>query len=69
MAVVDGQHLGTEVFEQGLHQQQVGRIVIDAQNLGLALAALGVRLAQRATRLDQLQQQPAQLARTGRFGQ
>ncbi len=69
IAIVDGQHLGAQVFEQGLDQQQVGGVVVDAEDLRLALAVDAVHLALRTARLHQLQQQAAQFARAGRLGQ
>ncbi|MNC69018.1 hypothetical protein D3C75_1196700 [compost metagenome] len=34
IATVDGQYVGPHVFEQGLHQQQVRRVVVDTQHFG-----------------------------------
>ncbi|MNT70097.1 hypothetical protein D3C72_2084530 [compost metagenome] len=34
IAAVDRQYIGAQVFEQSLHQQQVGRVVVDAKHFG-----------------------------------
>ncbi|MCY1425036.1 hypothetical protein D9M71_408150 [compost metagenome] len=68
VAIVHGQNLGTHVFEQGLHQQQVGWIVVDAQHLGWAVERGFAALAAGLAGVDQLYQAAAQLAGTGRLG-
>src|SRR5690606_14611312 len=60
--------LGAQVVEQGLHQQQIGRIVVDAENLRSACVADDDRLVNRALRVDQFHQRLVQLARAGRLG-
>ncbi|MNR32499.1 hypothetical protein D3C85_1500920 [compost metagenome] len=63
-----GQHLGAHVFEQGLYQQQVGRVVIDTKHLRRATGERFARFAALLARVDQIGQGPTQFAGAGRFG-
>ncbi|MNV18201.1 hypothetical protein D3C71_1090170 [compost metagenome] len=61
------EYLGAHVFEQGLHQHQVGRIVVDAKHLRGTAGYRFARLAAHRPRVDQVRQGASQLAGAGRF--
>ena len=61
-------HLGAHVFQQGLHQQQVGRVVVHAQHPWRTAGQRLTGFAARRARADQVGQGAAQLAGTGGLG-
>lgn len=63
-----GTHPRAHVFQQGLYQQQVRRIVIHAQYARRTAGQRFARFTARRTRADQVGQRTAQFARARRFG-
>lgn len=69
MAVVHGTDLGTHVLQERLDQQQVGRVVVDAEQARCAAGRQRRRLAALRALAEQLEQGLLHLVRAGWLGQ